>query len=286
MGQTVGVPLGARAESAQHRGVTVPQPDVPPEPTACQVALTRRNFVAADAAVGSPTRPTRAPPPRTGPQATALPCSSTARAFCRPTRPSPRWLPACTPRPAGCSRRRWRALRCQTATRRAPRTWRRAPMGRGPGVLTTPLPRCCSRCGATGATAAEWWARSSHRHHCCRCSLPLPPPWPQRAPCEALAAPRCTRWPRPHGHSSSPLPPATRPQVWTLERFTCSVALVGTALLPAFLDPREGGQPTSRSVRDYVLNQVGRLPHLCCGGECAFGAFGALCQRMVWQAPN
>jgi hypothetical protein len=46
-------------------------------------------------------------------------------------------------------------------------------------------------------------------------------------------------------------------QVHTLDRFTRRLAVVGFALLPAFLDPREGGQPVSRSIRDYVLNQVG-----------------------------
>lgn len=45
-------------------------------------------------------------------------------------------------------------------------------------------------------------------------------------------------------------------QVHTLDRFTRERAVVGFALLPVFLDPREGGQPASRSLRDYVLNQV------------------------------
>ena len=51
-------------------------------------------------------------------------------------------------------------------------------------------------------------------------------------------------------------PRRRRRQVFTVERFSGTAALVGSALLPVFLDPREGSQPTSRSVRDYVLNQV------------------------------
>jgi hypothetical protein len=52
--------------------------------------------------------------------------------------------------------------------------------------------------------------------------------------------------------------------VHTVERFSRRRAVVGFALLPAFLDPREGSQPLSRSLADYVLNQVGPGAVIAC----------------------
>jgi hypothetical protein len=43
--------------------------------------------------------------------------------------------------------------------------------------------------------------------------------------------------------------------VHTIERFSRSLKVVGFALLPLFLDPTTGQQPTSRSIQDYVLNE-------------------------------
>lgn len=52
-------------------------------------------------------------------------------------------------------------------------------------------------------------------------------------------------------------------QVHTLERSSRQLRVVGFALLALFLDPRDGGQPQSRSISDYVLNngafQVGMI---------------------------
>jgi hypothetical protein len=51
--------------------------------------------------------------------------------------------------------------------------------------------------------------------------------------------------------------------VHTLERSSRQLRVVGFALLALFLDPRDGGQPQSRSISDYVLNngafQVGMI---------------------------
>lgn len=38
-------------------------------------------------------------------------------------------------------------------------------------------------------------------------------------------------------------------------RYTDELKIVGFAVLNNFMDPKELAQPTSRSVRDYVLNQ-------------------------------
>lgn len=45
-------------------------------------------------------------------------------------------------------------------------------------------------------------------------------------------------------------------QVHTIERSSRTVRVVGFGLLALFLDPRDGGQPLSRSISDYVLNSV------------------------------
>jgi hypothetical protein len=42
--------------------------------------------------------------------------------------------------------------------------------------------------------------------------------------------------------------------VHTIERSSRALRVVGFALLVLFLDPRDGGQPLSRSLSDYVLN--------------------------------
>ncbi|WIA19544.1 hypothetical protein OEZ85_004153 [Tetradesmus obliquus] len=44
-------------------------------------------------------------------------------------------------------------------------------------------------------------------------------------------------------------------QVQTIERTSGVLRVVGFALLGLFLDPKAGGQPVSRSIQDYVLNQ-------------------------------
>jgi hypothetical protein len=43
-------------------------------------------------------------------------------------------------------------------------------------------------------------------------------------------------------------------QVHTIERSSRTLRVVGFALLALFLDPRDGRQPLSRSINDYVLN--------------------------------
>lgn len=45
-----------------------------------------------------------------------------------------------------------------------------------------------------------------------------------------------------------------RRKVHTIERGSRTLRVVGFALLALFLDPRDGGQPLSRSIADYVLN--------------------------------
>lgn len=46
-----------------------------------------------------------------------------------------------------------------------------------------------------------------------------------------------------------------RAQVQTIERTSRALRVVGFALVPIYLDPKSGGQPVSRSIQDYVLNQ-------------------------------
>lgn len=43
-------------------------------------------------------------------------------------------------------------------------------------------------------------------------------------------------------------------QVHTIERSSGTLRVVGFGLLALFLDPRDGGQPLSRFISDYVLN--------------------------------
>lgn len=40
-----------------------------------------------------------------------------------------------------------------------------------------------------------------------------------------------------------------------MERYSRALRVVGFAVLNVFLDPKEGGQPVSRSIQDFVLNQ-------------------------------
>lgn len=59
--------------------------------------------------------------------------------------------------------------------------------------------------------------------------------------------------------------PMARSQVLTVERFTGSIRSVGYALLPVFLDPKEGGQPVSRWVRqgEHAPQACPGLRHVC-----------------------
>lgn len=44
-------------------------------------------------------------------------------------------------------------------------------------------------------------------------------------------------------------------QLQTVERPSRALRVVGFALVGLFLDPKTAGQPVSRSIQDYVLNQ-------------------------------
>jgi hypothetical protein len=46
-------------------------------------------------------------------------------------------------------------------------------------------------------------------------------------------------------------------QVYTVERWSRALRVVGYAALACFTDPKTQAQPLSRNMRDYVLNTVG-----------------------------